>query len=128
MLSHIYIGTNDLPAATKFYAAIFETLALTQKFKNDVMSGWMDPAKPRPLFVVGKPFDGGPASPGNGQMIALLAATRSLVDDVYKTALANGAQCEGPPGLRPQYHPDYYGAYFRDPDGNKLCICCHAPA
>jgi catechol 2,3-dioxygenase-like lactoylglutathione lyase family enzyme len=43
-------------------------------------------------------------------------------------AIGNGAQSEGEPGLRPHYHADYYGAYFRDPDGNKLCICCHDPA
>jgi hypothetical protein len=39
----------------------------------------------------------------------------------------HGGSCEGPPGLRPQYHAHYYGAYFRDPDGNKLCVCCHEP-
>jgi putative acetyltransferase len=60
-------------------------------------------------------------------MIALLAASREAVAACHAVALANGGTCEGPPGLRPQYHPDYYGAYFRDPDGNKLCVCCHDP-
>ncbi len=46
----------------------------------------------------------------------------------HQTALGNGGTCEGPPGLRPQYHDNYYGAYFRDPDGNKICVACHAPA
>jgi predicted lactoylglutathione lyase len=58
-------------------------------------------------------------------MIALLAATRTAVDDSYVAALNNGGSCDGPPGMRPQYHPHYYGAYFRDPDGNKICVCCH---
>ncbi|MBB3180894.1 putative lactoylglutathione lyase [Variovorax sp. Sphag1AA] len=55
------------------------------------------------------------------------AATRASVRAAYQAALENGGTCEGPPGLRPQYHDDYYGAYFRDPDGNKLCVACHAP-
>jgi predicted lactoylglutathione lyase len=82
----------------------------------------------RPLFLIGKPFNGLAASPGNGQMIALLAASRKMVDLAHAIALSAGATCEGPPGLRPQYHENYYGAYFRDLDGNKLCVCCHDPA
>jgi len=128
MLSHTYVGTNDLEAATKFYSAILGALDLVLKFKNDNMSVWIEAGKPRPLFIVGRPFDGQAAAPGNGQMVALLAANRPSVDEVYQAALTNGAQCEGPPGLRPQYHSHYYGAYFRDPDGNKICICCHTPA
>jgi lactoylglutathione lyase len=62
---------------------------------------------------------------GNGQMVALLAATRAQVDAAHALALAHGGRCEGPPGLRPHYHANYYGAYFRDPDGNKLCVACH---
>lgn len=60
-------------------------------------------------------------------MIALLASDRAMVRRVYAKAIQLGANCEGVPGLRPQYHADYYGAYFRDPDGNKLCVCCHTP-
>lgn len=61
-------------------------------------------------------------------MFALLAPSREAVRAAYASALAHGGTCEGPPGLRPQYHADYYGAYFRDPDGNKLCVVCQAPA
>lgn len=61
----------------------------------------------------------------HGQTIALLAATRSQVDAAYQAALAHGGRSEGAPGLRPHYHAHYYGAYFRDPDGNKLCVACH---
>jgi predicted lactoylglutathione lyase len=60
-------------------------------------------------------------------MIALSAVNREVVDAAYRLALSAGGTCEGPPGLRPQYHTNYYGAYFRDPDGNKLCVCCHDP-
>jgi catechol 2,3-dioxygenase-like lactoylglutathione lyase family enzyme len=51
-----------------------------------------------------------------------------VVDRTHAIALANGGVCEGLPGFRPEYHPHYYGAYFRDPDGNKICVCCHDPA
>ena len=47
------------------------------------------------------------------------------MQDVHALALAHGGTCDGPPGLRPEYHAHYYGAYFRDPDGNKLCVACH---
>jgi len=79
------------------------------------------------LFVIGKPFDEQPHDAGNGQMVALFAGNRVLVDNAYKTALAHGGTSNGLPGLRPQYHENYYGAYFRDPDENKLCVACHLP-
>lgn len=91
-------------------------------------AAWMPREAQRPLFVLGAPFDGMAASPGNGQMVALLAPDRATVDRCHALALAHGGRCEGPPGLRPHYHADFYGAYMRDPDGNKLCVCCHQPA
>lgn len=60
-------------------------------------------------------------------MVALLAQDRRTVDEAYRWAIENGAADDGVPGLRPHYHPDYYRAYFRDADGNKICICCHTP-
>ena len=60
-------------------------------------------------------------------MTAFLASSRDIVDKAYATALANGGCSEGPPGLRPEYHQHYYGAYFRDTEGNKICVACHAP-
>jgi predicted lactoylglutathione lyase len=88
----------------------------------------MASGKARPLFVIGSPYNGEMATAGNGQMIALLAPTRAGVDNAYASALKNGGRCEGAPGLRPEYHADYYGAYFRDADGNKMCVCCHDAA
>jgi predicted lactoylglutathione lyase len=58
-------------------------------------------------------------------MVAFLAESRALVDKAYAVALSNGGTSEGAPSLRPEYHEHYYGAYFRDPDGNKLCVVCH---
>ncbi len=130
MISHVHLGTNAFDRALAFYSAVFAALGLELKFveRDRPWAGWMTPGQPRPLFVVGAPFDGQPASVGNGQMVALLAASRDMVDRCFDIAIANGATPEGAPGLRPDYHPNYYGGYFRDPDGNKLCICCHEPA
>ncbi|WP_176055085.1 MULTISPECIES: VOC family protein [Paraburkholderia] len=130
MLSHVFIGVNDFERAFAFYSAVLAELGLALKFREEdrPWAGWMKPGVARPLFLVGKPFDGAPAVAGNGQMIALLAADRATVDRAHATALAHGAACEGPPGLRPEYHANYYGAYFRDLEGNKLCVCCHDAA
>lgn len=129
MISHVYVGITDFDRAFRFYAALMSTLDLTLKFREPETpwAGWMKEGEPRPLFIVGRPYDGASAERGNGHMIALLAATRERVDQAHAAALAHGGTCEGPPGLRPHYHPNYYGAYFRDPDGNKVCVCCHDP-
>jgi lactoylglutathione lyase len=58
-------------------------------------------------------------------MVAFMAESREAVRRTHQAALAHGGRCEGPPGPRPEYHANYYGAYFRDPDGNKLCVACH---
>lgn len=128
MISHMHLGTADLDRAVAFYGPLMAELGLVLKFWEEDWAGWMREGIPRPLFLVGRPFDGGAPAPGNGAMIALLAADRPTVDRCHALALANGGTDEGAPGLRPQYHPHYYGAYVRDPDGNKLCICCHDPA
>ncbi|MCC7682386.1 glyoxalase-like domain protein [Janthinobacterium sp. HH103] len=127
MLSHLCLGTNDFPRAYAFYTALLGELDLIEKFHDPAKpwAGWMARQAPRPLFVLTAPHDGLPATSGNGQMTALLAASRAQVDRCHQAVLALGAVCEGPPGLRPHYHDNYYGAYFRDLDGNKLCVCCH---
>lgn len=130
MISHVFLGINDFDRAYAFYSRLMSELGFTLKFHeaSKPWAGWVRADSPRPLFVIGKPFDGTAATPGNGNMVALLAPSRDAVRRSYVTALESGGTCEGEPGLRPQYHPDYYGAYFRDPDGNKLCVCCHEQA
>ena len=77
---------------------------------------------------VRQPFDGRPATAGIGQMTALVAADRPTVDRYHAKALAHGGSDEGRPGVRPDDRADHDGAYFRDPDGNKLRVVCHHPA
>jgi len=127
MISHIFLGTNDPARATAFYAPIMEALGWRRRHSETLahLVIWNPAETTRPLFVLGRPFDGQDADPGNGGMVALLAPDRPTVVRVYDIAMANGARCEGKPGLRPQYHANYYGAYFRDLDGNKVCAVCH---
>ena len=129
MLSHVFIGITDFDRALAFYQPIMDALQLQMKFcdPGKPWAAWMSKDAPRPLFVIGTAFDEQPATPGNGQMIALLAPSHEIVNRCHALAMAHGGSCEGPPGLRPHYHPDYFGAYMRDPDGNKLCVCCHEP-
>ena len=129
MISHVFIGVNDFNRALVFYQGVMQILGLDLKFTDleRPWAGWKHPDTARPLFVVGKPFDGEFATPGNGQMIALLAPNRQIVHNAHALALVLDGTCEGAPGLRPEYHPNFYGAYFRDPEGNKLCVCCHDP-
>ena len=126
MISHVFIGITGYQRALVFYSALMDSLEMSPKFADadKGWAGWMAPDESRPLFVIGKPFEGAHEA-GNGQMVALLATSREQVDQAYAAALTTGGACEGAPGLRPHYHPNYYGAYFRDPDGNKLCVCCH---
>ena len=129
LLSHVYVGVSDFDRALTFYSGVMSELGFVLKFSRPGQSwaGWMEAGVARPLFLVGRPFEGA-AHPGNGQMVALLASHRNAVDRCHAWAIGNGGSDEGPPALRPQYHPDYYGAYFRDPEGNKICVCCHDPA
>ncbi len=129
MLSHVFLGVNNFDQAFKFYSAIMDELGLQLKFcePEKPWAAWMVANTSRPLFLIGKPYDRNTATAGNGQMIALLAPSRHAVDRAYEAALAHGGSSEGAPGLRPEYHSDYYGAYFRDVDGNKICVCCHDP-
>ena len=79
------------------------------------------------VFCVYSPIDGQPASVGNGSLVAFEARTRHQVDRFHALAVQLGGVDEGPPGLRLNYSPTYYGAYVRDLDGNKLCCVCHLP-
>lgn len=129
MFSHVFVSVSDFDRAFGFYSALMAELGIERRFlePDKPWAGWHGAGRSRPLFLIGKPYDGRPHDPGNGQMVAFMAATRAGVRSAYRVALAHGGVCEGPPGPRPHYHADYYGAYFRDPDGNKIAVACHAP-
>ena len=126
MYSHTTIGANDLGRARAFYDAVLGLLGLEVRYSDESFVGWGLPGGP-PQFLVARPFNGEAPSVGNGAMIALAASKRSLVDACHAAAMEQGGTDEGRPDLRPHYHPNYYGAYFRDLDGNKICIVCHKP-
>ena len=124
MISHTFLGVSDFDRAFRFYQAVLAELGLVLRFREDERpwAGWVHAGASRPIFLIGKPFDGGSPAPGNGAMIALLASDRAAVHRAWQAALNHGGRDEGAPGLRPEYHANYYGAYFRDPDGNKLVV------
>lgn len=127
MYSHVTVGTNDFQRSVSFYDAVLSTLGLKQLyFMPD--AGWAGygTIMEAPQFAVGRTFDGKPATFGNGVTIGFNAPNRAAVDKFYAAVLANGGSDEGKPGLR-DYHPNYYGTYVRDPEGNKLCCVCHLP-
>jgi catechol 2,3-dioxygenase-like lactoylglutathione lyase family enzyme len=132
MFTYVCLGTNDLARATAFYDAVLGDLGLS---RCDVSAegdweGWIgwgtyeDHGGKELALWLCEPFDGGLATVGNGTMVALRAKTWKQVNEFYTAALANGGSSEGAPGLRPQYNPDFYAAYVRDPDGNKLAAVC----
>jgi lactoylglutathione lyase len=129
MYSHVMLGVSDFDRALAFYRQVLPALGLSERFceRERPWAGWQPAEGGRPLFLIGRPYDGQAHAPGNGQMVAFLAPDRATVRAAHALALAHGGRCEGPPGLRPEYHPHYYGAYFRDSEGNKLCVACHEP-
>ena len=125
MYSHVTAGTNDIERARAFYDAVLGALGFVRRWNYPSSSGYSPADDMRPQFWILRPFDQNAARAGNGIMPGFLAADRGAVDAFYRAALKQGGHDEGPPGLRPHYHPHYYGAYVRDPDGNKICACCH---
>lgn len=129
MYSHVMLGVSDFDRALAFYRQVLPALGLQERFceRERPWAGWQPPGGGRPLFLIGRPYDGQPHQPGNGQMVAFQATDRATVRAAHALALTHGGRCEGPPGLRPEYHAHYYGAYFRDSEGNKVCVACHEP-
>ena len=132
MISYFYFGTNDLERAVTFYNAVLAPLGMERCVTGDaewdrVAAGWgiyEDGGARELAFWVGKPFNQQPATVGNGSMVAFSATSWRAVDQFYANALAQGGTCDGPPGLRLHYSPDFYAAYVRDPDGNKVAAVC----
>jgi catechol 2,3-dioxygenase-like lactoylglutathione lyase family enzyme len=126
MFSHITIGTNDLDRAGRFYDALLLPLGLLQRpvtpDGGPPSLCWIKPGQTLPRLNIYLPFNGEPATPGNGMMVAFEAPSPVAVELSYKGGMAVGGTCEGAPGPRPRYGEGYFGAYLRDPDGNKLHV------
>jgi len=125
MFSHVTVGTRDLERSGRFYDAVLVPLGLKRRVVlpdgGPAALCWVSAHASLPRFYVYSPFNGEPATAGNGSMAAFLAPSAAAVDSAYAAGLARGGSDEGPPGPRPHYGDGYYGAYLRDPDGNKVC-------
>jgi catechol 2,3-dioxygenase-like lactoylglutathione lyase family enzyme len=115
VVGYATLGTNDIARATEFYGAIAETMGAGQVWAIPTSVVWSTSGGA--AFDITKPFDGAPATVGNGVMVALECKDRAQVDAVHATAMALGGKDEGAPGER---WPGFYAGYFRDRDGNKL--------
>ena len=120
MIGYVTLGTNDLPRACAFYDALLAEIGAKRLFDFGRGVAWgvsMD----TPSLGLMKPFDGQPATVGNGVMAAIVVDSPEKVDRIYRKAMELGAKDEGPAGPRGQ---GFYAGYFRDPDGNKLNVFC----
>ena len=124
MIGYVTLGTNDIARAARFYDALLGVIGAGRFMESETFVAWaVEPDKPS-LGVI-KPFDGNPATVGNGTMVSLVVDSNEKVDAVHRKALELGGKDEGAPG--PRGTPGFYAGYFRDLDGNKLnCYCWKA--
>jgi predicted lactoylglutathione lyase len=120
MIGYTTVGTNDIKKAAKFYDALLGEFGAKRLMESDRFIAW-GTAQDQPMVSVIKPFDGKPATVGNGVMVALAAKNKAQVDAIHKKALSLGGKDEGAPGDR---GGGFYAAYFRDLDGNKMNAFC----
>jgi catechol 2,3-dioxygenase-like lactoylglutathione lyase family enzyme len=120
MIGYVTLGTNDLPRASAFYDKLLAEIGAKRLWEFDRGIAW-GIAQDKPSLAIMKPFDGNPASVGNGVMVGLVVDSREKVERVHKKALELGGKDEGPVGPRGD---GFYVGYFRDLDGNKLDVFC----
>lgn len=118
MIGYVTLGTNNFEKAVAFYDQLLGSLGAGRFLETEQFIAWAT-APDKPGISVTKPFDGQPASVGNGMMVAIEASSPEQVDAIYAKAIELGATCEGKPGPREEF-PGFYAGYFRDLDGNKL--------
>lgn len=120
IIGYITLGTADIDRAKAFYDGLFADAGMKSFAPNERIVMWSkEPGQP--LLAIAVPYDGKPPSVGNGVMVALNTGDKGIVEQMYKKALELGASDEGEPGFRTD---NFYGAYFRDLDGNKLAVYC----
>ena len=116
MIGYVTLGTNDIARAARFYDELLAVMGAKRAMETERFIAWSN-GKGAMLAVI-KPHDGKPATVGNGVMVSLAAGSTAMVDRIYARAIELGARDEGPAGPRGN---GFYGGYFRDMDGNKLC-------
>ncbi len=117
MLHHVSLGINDIDRARAFYDPVMRELGLARTFDVAEAVGYGAGVT---VFSLNLPSDGKRAAAGNGVHIAFEVEQRAAVDAFHRAALAHGGSDAGAPGLRPEYDANYYAAFVRDPDGNKI--------
>lgn len=120
MIGYAMLGTNDIDKASAFYDELLALVGAKRTFSTANANFWGS-GMGKPMLGIGKPFDKEQATVGNGSMLALATEDQASVEKIHAKAIALGGQCEGEPGFRTD---NFYGAYFRDLDGNKLAIFC----
>lgn len=120
MLHHVSVGASDVTRAASFYDAALAPLGMKRTVAFGELAIAYGSKEGRAELWVQVPHDGKTPSAGNGVHICFTAPSREAVDAFHAAGLAAGGTDDGAPGLRPQYSPDYYGAFLRDPDGNKI--------
>ena len=129
MIGYAMFGTNDLGKALVFYDGVLGAVGVGRLMAFPTGAVAYGTSWDKPMLAIGTPYDGAAASVGNGTMMALACDARSKVDAMHAAALAAGAADEGAPGVRGEDGPQaFYGGYFRDLDGNKLCAFAVGPA
>lgn len=122
MIGYVTIGTNDPARSMAFYDAVFAPLGYGRTFEGGGWAGYGPDGKKEGLEIyLATPENGKEATFGNGSMLAFKAPSRAAVEAFHAAALAAGGKDEGGPGVRGDSAPPFYGAYVRDPEGNKLC-------
>lgn len=122
IFTHVFLGTNNKEKAKAFYDAVLAPLGVNN-LGSFGEKGTMIYGVKGPSLFIGAPRDGGPATVANGGTVGFRAPNPEAVDAFHAAGLANGGTCEGEPGPR-EAVPNSYGAYLRDPDGNKVCAFC----
>jgi catechol 2,3-dioxygenase-like lactoylglutathione lyase family enzyme len=121
MLDHVTIGVSDIEQSKKFYDRALRPLGITRLYaEGERFAGYGIP--PKAFFWIGDR-----AAPQTGAHIAFAASDRATVERFHQEAIAAGGRDNGQPGLRPNYHPDYYGAFVLDPDGHNIEAVCQSP-
>jgi predicted lactoylglutathione lyase len=122
MIGYVVLGTNDLPRAAAFYDALLGEIGVTRQMDFGERGFAWGASMDAVMLCVMTPFDGGPASVGNGTMTAIGVDSQDAVDRIHAKALELGGQDEGAPGLRAEGGDGFYAGYFRDLDGHKLDV------